>query len=119
MSTEAFIKLITQKHFISVKDSEPFNNNYLKWKQFKQTVNNKLYHNINHYFDYNDKINYIDFYLNDKINHILNYKQNSNNHLNFKTYSDLLSFFNKYYQNHLQNKTNIKKWKALYMKYND
>ena len=108
MSTEAFTKSITQKHSASVKNPEPFNSNHLKWKQFKQTVNNKLHHNINHYFSHNNKIDYIDFYLDNKVNCILNHKQNSNNHLDFKIYSDLLSFLNKYYQNHLQGKTNMK-----------
>ena len=74
MSTEAFTKSIIQKYSALVKDSELFNNNYLKWKQFKQIINNKLCHNINHYLNHNDKINYIDFYLNDKVNHVLNHK---------------------------------------------
>ena len=97
MSMETFIKSTIQKHSALVKDSELFNGNHLKWKQFKQAVNNKLHCNINHYFNQNNKINYIDSYLNDKVNHILNHKWDSNNYLNFKTYSDLLSFFNKYY----------------------
>ena len=108
MSVETFTKSITQKHSALIKDPEPFNDNYLKWKQFKQAVNNKLHHNINHYFNHNDKINYINFYLNDKVNCVLNHKQNSNDHLNFKIYSDLLSFLDKYYQDHLQSKMNIK-----------
>ena len=97
MNVEAFTKSTTQKHSASIKNPELFNDNHLKWKQFKQTVNNKLYHNTDHYLNHNDKINYIDFYLNDKIDCILNYKQNSNNHLNFKIYSDLFSFLDKYY----------------------
>ena len=97
MSMETFTKLITQKCSASVKDPELFNDNYLKWKQFKQAVNNKLYHNINHYLSHNDKINYIDFYLDNKVDCVLNHKQDSNDHLNFKIYSDLLSFFDKYY----------------------
>ena len=101
MSIKIFIKSTTQKCSASVKNPKSFNDNYLKWKQFKQTVNNKLHCNINHYLNHNDKINYIDFYLDDKVNCILNHKQNSNDYLNFKIYSDLLSFFNKYYQNHL------------------
>ena len=109
MSTKTSIKSTIQKHSISVKDSKLFNNNCLKWKQFKQTVNNKLHHNINHYFNHNDKIDYINFYLNNKINCILNHKQDNNNHLNFKIYLNLLNFFDKYYQNHLQSKTDIKK----------
>ena len=119
MSVEIFIKSTTQKHSASVKNSELFNNNCSKWKQFKQAVNNKLHHNINHYLNYDNKIDYIDSYLNDKINYVLNHKQNSNNHLNFKIYSNLLSYFNKYYQNYLQNKINIKKWEILHIKYND
>ena len=39
--------------------------------------------------------------------------------MNFKIYSNLLSFFNKYYQDHLQDKINIKKWKAFCIKYDD
>ena len=108
MSTETFIKSTTQKHSALVKNPKLFNDNHAKWKQFKQTVNNKLHCNINHYFSYNNKINYIDSYLDDKVSHVLNHKQNSNDYLNFKTYSDLLSFFNKYYQDHLQGKTNMK-----------
>ena len=109
MSVKAFIKSTIQKHSALVKDLKLFNSDCLKWKQFKQAVNNKLHHNINHYFSQNDKINYINSYLSDKINCILNHKQNNNNHLNFKIYSDLFSFLNKYYQNHLQSKTDIKK----------
>ena len=97
MSMEAFTRLTTQKHSAPVKDPEPFNSNCSKWKQFKQAVNNKLHCNTNHYFNYNDKINYIDSYLGDKIDHILNHKWDSNDHLDFGIYSDLLSFFDKYY----------------------
>ena len=74
MSMKTFIKSITQKCSASVKDLKPFNNNYLKWKQFKQTVNNKLYYNTDHYLNQNDKIDYIDFYLNNKVNYVLNHK---------------------------------------------
>ena len=74
MSTETFTKSIIQKHSALIKDLKPFNDNCLKWKQFKQAVNNKLHHNINHYLNQNDKIDYIDSYLNDKVDHILNYK---------------------------------------------
>ena len=74
MNVKAFTKSTTQKHSALIKDSELFNDDYLKWKQFKQTVNNKLHHNINHYLSHNDKINYIDFYLNNKMSHILNHK---------------------------------------------
>ena len=74
MSAEAFTKLTTQKYFALIKDLEPFNDNHLKWKQFKQTVNNKLHYNTNHYFNHNNKIDYIDFYLDDKVDYILNYK---------------------------------------------
>ena len=109
MSAKTFIKSIISKCSTSVKNPKLFNGNHSKWKQFKQAVNNKLYHNANHYFSHDDKINYIDFYLSDKVNHILNHKQNSNNHLNFKIYSDLLSFLDKYYQNYLQSKINMKK----------
>ena len=49
----------------------------------------------------------------------MNYKWDSNNYLNFRTYLNLLSFFDKYYQNHLQNETDIKKWKAFCMKHDD
>ena len=66
MSTEAFIKSIIQKCSASVKNSKLFNNDHSKWKQFKQTVNNKLYHNTDHYLNYNNKINYINSYLDDK-----------------------------------------------------
>ena len=97
MSAEAFIKSTTQKYSALIKDSKLFNGNYLKWKQFKQTVNNKLCCNVNHYLNHNDKIDYIDFYLNDKVDYVLNHKWNSNDHLNFEIYSDLLSFFDKYY----------------------
>ena len=68
MNVKAFIKSTTQKHSALIKDSELFNGNHLKWKQFKQPVN------ADHYSDYNDKINYIDFYLNDKVSCVLNYK---------------------------------------------
>ena len=119
MSVKTFTKLIIQKHSVSIKDLELFNNDCAKWKQFKQAVNNKFHHNTDHYSNYNNKINYINFYLNNKINCILNHKQNSNNHLNFKIYSDLLSFFNKYYQDHLQNETDIQKWKVFHIKHND
>ena len=119
MSTEAFTKSTTQKHSASVKNPEPFNDNHLKWKQFKQIVNNKLCCNTDHYLNHNDKINYIDSYLDDKVDHILNHKWDSNNYLNFKIYSDLLSFLDKYYQNHLQGETDIKKWETLHIKHND
>ena len=119
MNVETFIKSTIQKCSASVKDSELFNDDHLKWKWFKQTVNNKLYCNADHYFNQNDKINYINFYLNDKVNCILNHKQNSNDHLNFKIYSDLLSFLDKYYQNHLQDKTDMKEWKTLCIKHDD
>ena len=119
MSAEAFTKSIIQKHSASVKDSELFNSDCLKWKQFKQAVNNKLYHNANHYLSYDDKIDYIDSYLSNKIGHILNYKWDSNNHLNFEIYLNLLSFFDKYYQDHLQGKTDMKEWEILCMKYDD
>ena len=109
MSVEAFIKSTTQKHSVSVKDPELFNGDCSKWKQFKQAVNNKLHHNINHYFNHDDKIDYIDSYLSDKVSCVLNHKQDSNNYLNFEIYSDLLSFLNKYYQDHLQGKTDMKK----------
>ena len=108
MSTKAFTKSTIQKHSASVKDLKPFNDNHLKWKQFKQAVNNKLCCNVDHYFNQLDKIDYIDSYLDDKVDCILNHKQNSNNYLNFEIYSNLFSFLNKYYQNHLQNKTDIK-----------
>ena len=49
----------------------------------------------------------------------MNHKQDSNDHLNFKIYLDLLSFLNKYYQDHLQDKINIKKWETLHIKHND
>ena len=119
MSTETFTRLTTQKHSVLIKDSELFNGNHAKWKQFKQAVNNKLCCNADHYLSHDDKINYIDFYLNNKIDCVLNHKQNSNNHLDFETYSDLLSFFDKYYQDHLQNEINMKEWEAFYMKHDD
>ena len=118
MSIETFIKSITQKHSVSVKDSDLFNNNCLKWRWFKQIVNNKFHHNINHYLNHDNKIDYIDFYLGDKIDCILNYKQNSNNHLNFKIYLDLLSYFDKYYQDYLQGETDMKEWEAFCIKHN-
>ena len=74
MNVEAFTKSTIQKCSASIKNPELFNDNCLKWKWFKQTVNNKLHHNADHYSDYNDKINYIDSYLNNKIDCILNYK---------------------------------------------
>ena len=49
----------------------------------------------------------------------MDHKQNSNDHLDFETYLDLLSFLDKYYQDHLQGKTNMKEWKAFHMKHND
>ena len=119
MSVKVFIKSITQKHSASVKDLNLFNDNCLKWKWFKQAVNNKLHCNINHYLNQNNKINYIDFYLNDKVDYVLNHKQDSNDYLNFEIYSDLLSFLDKYYQDHLQGKTDIKEWKALHIKHDN
>ena len=101
MSIETFTKSTTQKHSALIKDLKPFNGNHLKWKWFKQAVNNKLCCNTDHYPNYDDKIDYIDSYLSDKVDHVLNHKQDSNDHLDFKTYSDLLSYLNKYYQNHL------------------
>ena len=74
MSVEAFIKSTIQKHSVLVKDLKLFNNDCLKWKQFKQTVNNKFCCNVDHYLNQNDKIDYIDFYLNDKVDCILNHK---------------------------------------------
>ena len=97
MSVKAFIKLTIQKHSALVKDLKLFNDDHSKWKQFKQAVNNKLHCNADHYLNQNNKIDYINSYLSDKINCVLNYKQDSNDYLNFKTYSDLLSFLNKYY----------------------
>ena len=108
MSAEAFTRSTTQKHSASVKDSKLFNDDHSKWKQFKQVVNNKLYCNINHYLNYNNKIDYIDFYLGDKVGCVLDHKWDSNDYLNFKTYSDLLSFLDKYYQDHLQGEINMK-----------
>ena len=119
MNVKIFTKSTTQKCSASVKDLKPFNGDCSKWKWFKQAVNNKLCCNINHYLNYDDKIDYINSYLNDKINHILNHKWNSNNHLNFKIYSDLLSFLNKYYQDHLQGEINIKEWETFHMKHNN
>ena len=74
MSVKAFIKSTIQKCSVLIKDSELFNDDCLKWKQFKQTVNNKLCCNTDHYFGYNDKIDYIDFYLSDKVGCVLNHK---------------------------------------------
>ena len=108
MSVKTFIKLTTQKCSVSVKNLKLFNGDCLKWKQFKQIVNNKLCCNADYYFNQNNKIDYIDFYLDNKIDHILNHKWNSNDYLNFKTYSDLLGFLDKYYQDHLQDKTDMK-----------
>ena len=108
MSTETFIKSIIQKCSVSVKDLELFNGNHSKWKWFKQAVNNKLCHNVNHYLNHDDKINYIDFYLDNKVNCVLNHKWNSNDHLNFEIYLNLLSYLDKYYQDHLQDETDMK-----------
>ena len=113
---ETFIKSTTQKHSASVKDLKPFNGNCSKWKQFKQTVNNKLCCNADYYLNHDD---YIDSYLNNKVSCVLNHKWDSNDHLNFKTYSDLLSFLDKYYQDHLQGEIDMKKWKAFCMRYNN
>ena len=74
MSVKTFTKLTIQKCSTSVKDSELFNDDCLKQKQFKQTVNNKLCCNADHYFDHDDKIDYTDSYLDDKVDCILNYK---------------------------------------------
>ena len=49
----------------------------------------------------------------------LRWERDSNDHLDFKTYLDLLSFLDKYYQNHLQGKTDMKEWEALHMKHDD
>ena len=49
----------------------------------------------------------------------MNHKQNSNDHLDFETYLNLFSFLNKYYQDHLQSKTNMKKWEAFHIKHDD
>ena len=119
MSMEAFTRSTTQKCSVSVKDLELFNGNCSKWKWFKQVVNNKLCCNADHYSDHNDKIDYIDSYLGDKVDCVLNHKWNSNNHLNFEIYLNLLSFLNKYYQDHLQSETDIKEWEALCMKHDD
>ena len=119
MSTETSFKSTTQKCSASVKDPEPFNDNHSKWKWFKQAVNNKLYCNIDHYPNQNDKIDYINSYLDDKIDCVLNHKWDSNDYLNFEIYSDLLSYFDNCYQDHLQNETDMKEWKTLHMKYND
>ena len=119
MSTETSTKSMTQKYSASVKDSEPFNGDCSKWKGFKQAVNNKLCCNADHYPGHNNKIDYIDSYLGDKMNCVLNHKWDSNDHLDFETYLNLLSFLNKYYQNHLQDETDMKKWEALCMKHDD
>ena len=108
MSTETFIRSTTQKCSALVKDLELFNGDCSKWKWFKQAVNNKLCHNADHYLNYNDKINYIDSYLGDKIGYVLDHKWDSNDHLDFRTYLDLLSFLNKYYQDYLQSEMNMK-----------
>ena len=119
MSTEASTRSTTQKCSASVKDLELFNGDYLKWKWFKQAVNNKLCCNADHYLNHDDKIDYIDSYLGDKVGRVLNHKWDSNDHLDFKTYSDLLSFLDKYYQDHLQGETDMKEWEALCMKHDD
>ena len=119
MSAEAFTRSTTQKHSALIKDPELFNDNYAKWKWFKQVVNNKLCCNADHYFDYDDKIDYIDSYLDNKVDCILNHKWDSNDHLDFEIYLDLLSFLNKYYQDCLQDETDMKKWEALHMKHDD
>ena len=49
----------------------------------------------------------------------MNYKWDSNDHLDFEIYSDLLSFLNKYYQNHLQGKIDMKEWEIFCIKYDD
>ena len=108
-----------QKCSASVKDLDLFNDACSKWRWFKQVVNNKLHHNADHYLNQNNKIDYIDSYLGDKVGYILNHKWDSNDHLNFKTYLNLLSFFDKYYQDHLQSETDIKEWKAFCIKHND
>ena len=74
MNVKAFTRSTTQKYSALIKDSKLFNNDCLKWKQFKQAVNNKLHHNTDHYLSHNDKIDYIDFYLGNKIDCVLNYK---------------------------------------------
>ena len=119
MSAEAFTRSTTQKYSASVKDLKLFNGNCLKWKRFKQAVNNKLHCNTDHYPDHDDKIDYIDSYLGDKVGCVLDHKWDSNNHLDFETYSDLLSFLDKYYQDHLQSETDMKEWEALCMKHDD
>ena len=119
MSMKAFTRSTTQKHSAPVKDPESFNGNHSKWKQFKQAVNNKLCCNANHYPGHDDKIDYINFYLSNKVDHVLNHKWDSNDHLDFETYSELLSFLDKYYQDHLQSKTDIKEWKAFCMKHDN
>ena len=119
MSMEAFIRSTTQKHSAPVKDPELFNGDCLKWKQFKQAVNNKLHRNTDHYPNQDDRIDYIDSYLGDKVGRVLDHKWDSNDHLDFRTYSDLLSFLDKYYQDHLQGKTDMKEWEAFHMKHDD
>ena len=119
MSAEAFIKSTIQKCSASVKDPELFNGDHLKWKWFKQAVNNKLHCNADHYLNQNNKFDYIDSYLGHKVDCVLNHKWDSNDYLDFKTYSDLLSFFDKYYQDHLQSKTDMKEWEILCMKHDD
>ena len=49
----------------------------------------------------------------------MNHKWDSNDHLDFEIYSDLLSFLDKYYQDHLQGETDMKEWEALCMKHDD
>ena len=119
MSVEASTRSTTQKCSAPVKDPELFNDDCSKWKWFKQAVNNKLCHNADHYSDHNDKIDYIDSYLDDKVGCVLDHKQDSNDHLNFETYSDLLSFLDKYYQDHLQDETDMKEWEAFCMKHDN
>ena len=119
ISMKAFTKLTTQKCSASVKDLKLFNGDCSKWKWFKQAVNNKLCCNANHYPNQNDKIDYIDSYLDDKIDCVLNHKWDSNDYLNFETYLDLLSFLDKYYQDHLQDEIDIKEWEVLCIKHNN
>ena len=117
MSVEAFTRSTTQKHSAPVKDPEPFNGDRSKWRRFKQAVNNKLHCNTDHYPSHDDKIDYIDSYLGDKVGRVLDHKRDSNDHLDFETYSDLLGFLDKYYQDHLQGETDMKEWEALRMKH--
>ena len=119
MNVKAFTRSTIQKHSVLVKDLELFNGDCSKWKWFKQAVNNKLHHNADHYSNHDDKIDYIDSYLGDKVGCVLDHKQDSSDHLDFKIYSDLLSFLDKYYQDHLQGKTDMKEWEALCMKHDD